>query len=104
MLKFKSTHLSFLQGVFTTINCFCFILQNTLCDIELLAEYRYLFHNCYSGYYVIEWFSTVRLLLIVKTFHENGKCGTQTMRKRQTIFYGNEALCVSTCTLTNDKV
>ena len=32
----------------------CFILQNTLCKIELFAEYRYLSSDCRFGYCVME--------------------------------------------------
>ena len=92
--------LLFLQGVFTPINCFCFILQNTLCKIELSAESLHLFSNCCFGYGVMELFSTAQRVLFAKTFWENGKCATQIVQQLQTIFGRKQAPCESTvCTL-----
>ena len=74
---FKGMLLSFLQGIFTLINCFYFILQNISWKIELFAGYWYLFSNCCLGYCIMEWFSTAQQVLIVKTFYDNGECAMQ---------------------------
>ena len=95
--------LSFLQSVFTPISCFCFNLQNTSRKIELFAEYQYLFSNCCLQYCVMEQFSTVQRILIVKTFYLYEECVTQ-VQKLQTIFGRKEARCESTvCKLLLNK-
>ena len=75
---------------------FCFNLHNTLCKIELFAEYRYLLSNCYLEYCVMERFSTAQRVLIVKIFYQNRECATQAVRKLRTICDRNEAPCEST--------
>ena len=87
---------AFLQDVFSPINCFCFILRNTLCNIELFAVYRCLFSNCYLGYCVMERFSIAKRVLIVKTLYKNRGCAMQTVRKLRIIFGRNEAPYKST--------
>ena len=59
--------LSFLQGFFRLI-VFVFILQNTLCRIELFAKYRYLLSNCYLGYCVRSDFKLRNEFLLLRRF------------------------------------
>ena len=75
---------------------FCFNLRNTLSKTELFAQYRYLLSNCCFEYGVMERISTTQRVFIVKTFYQNGKCGTQAMRKLPTIFGRNKATCQPT--------
>ena len=52
--------------------------------------------NLCLEYCVVEQFSTVQQVLIVKTFYGNGECLMQAVQKFQTILGRNEAPCKST--------
>ena len=87
---------SYFYSVFTPINCFCFVLQNTFFKIEIFAEYQYLFSVSCLGYCVMERISTVQRVLIIKTFYKNEEFAMQTERKLRTVFGRNDALCETT--------